>query len=279
MYLKSLFLQKVFSKIRLQQSLFRTSICGTPIQYINMTKTKHKSACSAVSVLLFTRFSQSSFKIGHLLDIANITKVSPLHTPLCQHLMSRHRWKILQGHLRINSFPHVMLGVFLASVRIVIMKHNYQALRKFIPRWFHLCRPNRKPWAYVSNYSSCTSAGYIWRGLVLRLQPAGVCVWRQNPEDLGRQLGKRADELTAVWAVRVDVTLKGFTLIIALTDLTSLVWYELLNHWQYNRIIVLYTYAAFKEPRNNAQQNTFAQRGECGRNLSTHRLQQGLTVL
>lgn len=36
-------------------------------------------------------------------------------------------------------------------------------------------------------------AGYIWRGLVLGLQPSGFCLWWQNPEDLGPELGKRSD--------------------------------------------------------------------------------------
>lgn len=50
--------------------------------------------------------------------------------------------------------------------------------------------------AYIFSISPMicdTCAGDIWCGLVLWLQPAGFCLWWQNPEDLGPELGKRSD--------------------------------------------------------------------------------------
>lgn len=58
----------------------------------------------------------------------------------------------------------------------------------------------------VINITSTLSVpGHIWCGLVVWLQPPGVCVRWQNPEDLGRQLGERPtlSDLTvqnSVWA-------------------------------------------------------------------------------
>lgn len=66
------------------------------------------------------------------------------------------------------------------------------------------------------------SAGYIWRGLVLWLQPSGVCIWWQNPEDLGRQLGEGAHRIEQ-WLVLVAAHPNSvFTLLHYLSDFIGL---------------------------------------------------------
>lgn len=73
-------------------------------------------------------------------------------------------------------------------------------------------------------------AGHLWCGLVLWLQPPGFCLWWQNPEDLGPELGKRSEGVEATAASSPPPQYSPPFVFLVESD-QQLLWQKVLKLW------------------------------------------------